>query len=396
MKKRILFPIILCLFLAGCWDKKELNELAITMALGVDKIDDEYHVSVQVVVPGEVSSMKGGSGQSPVTLLQAKGSTVNEAIRNLTKVSPRTGYFGHLQIVVIGESLAQEGITNILDFVSRYYEIRSDFYLLVAKETTAEKILNVQTVLERIPANSIFNILHTSEHRLSNTRAVTLAKIIVDLEREGKEGVLTGIYIMGDEESGSSKQNVESITPTARLKMDGIAVFKEDKLVGWLTDEEGKAYNVITDQVKTTIGTFSCPEGGKVNVHVSKSTSKLKSKIVDGKPEIEIDIQISGNIEEIDCQIDVTKEETIKMLEKTYEEQVEKNVNQVIQVVQDDFQSDIFGFGAAIHRSNPKEWEEIKSQWDTEFSEIKATVKAKVNIRHFGTVNNPIQENIKD
>ena len=396
MKKRILFLIILCLFLTGCWDKSELNELAITMALGIDKVDDEFLVSAQTVVPGEVSSMKGGPGQSPVTLFQAKGDTVNAAIRNLAKVSPRTGYFGHLQIVVISETLAQEGISNILDFVSRYFEIRSDFYLLIAKETEAEKVLNVQTVLERIPANTIFNILHTSEHRLSNTRAMTLANLIVDLEREGKEGVITGIYIMGDEESGSSKQNVESITPTAQLKMDGIAVFKEDKLLGWLTDEEGKAYNIITDKVKNTLGTLSCPEGGKVNVHVDSLTSKLKNTIVDGKPEIEIDIQISGNIGEIDCEIDVTKEETIKMLEKTYEEQVEKNVHETIQVVQDDFQSDIFGFGAAINQSNPKEWEKIKSQWDTEFSEIKTTVKAKMNIRHFGTVNNPIQENIKD
>ena len=178
--------------------------------------------------------------------------------------------------------------------------------------------------------------------------------------------------------------------------MDGIAVFKEDKLVGWLTDEEGIAYNIITNQVKNTLGTLSCPEGGKVNIHVDKLTSKLKSTIDDGKPKIKIDIQISGNIGEIDCEIDITKEETVKMLEKIYEEQVEKNVNETIQVVQDDFQSDIFGFGAAIHQRNPKEWKKIQSQWDTEFSEIKTTVKAKVNIRHFGTVNNPIQENIKD
>ena len=396
MNKRILFLTILCLILTGCWDRNELNELAITMALGIDKVDDEYVVSAQTVIPGEVSSMKGGPGESPVTLFQAKGATVNDAIRNLAKLSPRTGYFGHLQIVVIGETLAQEGISNTLDYLSRYFEIRSDFYLLIAKETEAGKILNVQTVLERIPANTIFNILHTSQHRMSNTSAVTLARLIVDLEREGKEGVITGIYIMGDEESGSSKQNVESITPTTQLKMDGIAVFKEDKLVGWLTDEEGIAYNIITNQVKNTLGTLSCPEGGKVTINVDKLTSKLKNTIVDGKPEIKIDIQIFGNIGEIDCEIDVTKKETVKMLEKTYEEQVEKNVNETIQVVQDDFQSDIFGFGAAIHQSNPKEWKKIKSQWGTEFSEIKTTVKVKVNIRHFGTVNNPIKENIKD
>ena len=61
-------------FLFSYWllGKKELNELAIKMALGVDKVVDEYLVSAQVVVPGEHRQMKGGTDRSPVTLFQAK------------------------------------------------------------------------------------------------------------------------------------------------------------------------------------------------------------------------------------------------------------------------------------------------------------------------------------
>lgn len=46
----ICFLLILPLLLSGCWSKRELNELAIVVALGVDKVDDEYELSIQVVI----------------------------------------------------------------------------------------------------------------------------------------------------------------------------------------------------------------------------------------------------------------------------------------------------------------------------------------------------------
>ena len=42
MKKCMFVLLILSLFLTGCWDRRELNELGITMALGIDKVEDAY------------------------------------------------------------------------------------------------------------------------------------------------------------------------------------------------------------------------------------------------------------------------------------------------------------------------------------------------------------------
>ncbi|ALC85625.1 spore gernimation protein GerC [Bacillus sp. FJAT-22090] len=396
MNKCLIVLSLLSLMLTGCWDKRELNELALVMGLGIDKIDDEYLASIQVVLPGEVSPIKGGTGRSPVTLFIAKGKTINEAIRNVTSISPRTLYIGHLQMVIIGEELAQEGIGSLLDYLSRYWEARSDFYLAIAKDSTAEKILNVQTTLENIPANNFFHILKTSEESLSSTTAMTLAKLIIDLEREGKEGVLTGIKLLGDEKSGSSKQNVETILPSAYLKLEEIAVFNHDKLVGWLSPEEGKGYNSITNHVKNTIGILSCPDEGTLNVHGITSKTKLKSKMANGKPEIEVSVHLTGNVGEVDCQIDLNKEETFKKLNKLYEEEIKKNINDTVKFVQEDLGSDIFGFGAKIHQDHPEEWKKLKKNWDEEFKEVPVNIKVKVEIRHTGSVINPILKTIKD
>lgn len=63
MKKCIFGLLVLNLLLAGCWDRRELNQLAITLAIGIDKVEDDYQVSAQVVVPSVVSTNSTGEGQ---------------------------------------------------------------------------------------------------------------------------------------------------------------------------------------------------------------------------------------------------------------------------------------------------------------------------------------------
>ncbi|MEK5215697.1 Ger(x)C family spore germination protein [Psychrobacillus sp. FSL H8-0487] len=386
--------IFISLLLTGCWDKREINDLAIATAISIDKKDDEYHVSAQVVLPTELS-MKGGMGSSPVTLYEASGKSVNEAIRKLTQVSPRIIYLGHLRVVVISEELAKEGIATTVDFLSRGWELRSDFYMIVSKGRDAKEILNVQTSLEQIPSNELYNILHTSEANYSSTVAVNFFELKTNLERDGKEGVLTGVEILGDPKKGSSKQNVEMIIPDAKIKFKEFAVFKKDKLVGWLDEQESRGFNEATNQVKSTIGLVTCPDGGEVSIHTKKYNSKIKSKTMSNNPEIEIKVNIVANLGEVSCDIDLTKEKTIEMLQKEYEKVVKKEIQETIKVVQQKYQSDIFGFGAAIYKSNPQQWKKVKANWDEIFAELPVSVEVKVQISHFGSVLNPIDKKEK-
>jgi spore germination protein KC len=52
--------------LSGCWNQRELNKIAIVMAMGVDKVEqtDNYRVSFQVVNPGAVASGQTGWGDA--------------------------------------------------------------------------------------------------------------------------------------------------------------------------------------------------------------------------------------------------------------------------------------------------------------------------------------------
>ena len=57
MKKVLTMSLLFIMMipLTGCWNRMELNELAIAVGLAIDKVkENEYMVSVQVVDPSEV------------------------------------------------------------------------------------------------------------------------------------------------------------------------------------------------------------------------------------------------------------------------------------------------------------------------------------------------------
>lgn len=378
------------LSLTGCWDRRELNELAISVGLGIDKIGDRYWVTAQVVQPGEVTTQKGSSGYfTPVTTYRASGVTIFEAIRKMTTISPRKIYASHLRIVVIGERLAREGIADALDLLSRDYELRMDFFVIVAKDTRAEDLLELLTPLDKIPASKIYNSIQVSEKAWSPVSAVTLDMFIKDYESKGNNPVLSGIKVTGNEEKGKRKSNVEKLQPDARLRNDGLAVFRMDKLIGWMTDEQSKGYNYIVDRIKSTVGHVPCPSGdGNIALEIIRSKSNMKVEILNGRPHLMVDLRVEENVGEVMCKVDLTQTSIIDKLEHEAELSLKGVVERTIEAGQQTFKCDFFGFGNALHRSNLKAWKQMEDNWDEHFVNASLTVKVKIIIKRTGTIDN--------
>ena len=400
MKRNVFFLMIILLITTGCWNRRELNELGITLAMGIDLTNDgQYLVTAQVVNPGEVASKSGGSaGHAPVIIFQETGKTVFEAVRKMTTVSPRKIYPSHLRVLVIGESLAKKGIGKPLELLSRDWELRSDFYITVARDRNAEEILKIPTSLEKIPANKMFMTLDVSEKAWSATSGVTLDELIKDIISEGKQPVLTGIQASfnGDKQTSLSKQNVELIDSPGRIFYKDLAVFKGDELIGWLNEKQSKAYNIITNKITSAVTNVNCPKGGYFVYQVTESDTKIKGKIKNGKPIIDIFVRVEGNIGEVECKtLDITKNESIKKLEKNFEKETIEMLSTSIRQIQEENKVDIFGFGDVIHRADPKAWKKLKKGWDQEFEELSVNIKVQGEIKRVGTVGNSFLKQIK-
>lgn len=388
----LIISLWMIVVLTSCWDRNELNDIAIAVGMGLDKQDDQVQVTVQIVNPGEVAANKGGGGYSPpITTYSTSEATLLEAIRKLTTAAPRQIFTSHLRILVIGEQLAREGIVKVLDGIDRNYQMRSDFYIIIARETTAKDVLGVLTTIEKIPANKMFTMLEMSEEVWAPTTNVKIDDFIQDVSSPTKDAVLTGIRIIGDQEAGKTLKNLEKTEPPATLQYSGIALFKKDKLIDWLDEDESKGFNYIMGNVNNTVGHSKCPEEGVFGVEVTRSQSIVKGKIVRGKPKILIDLYTEENISEVQCKLDLTKPETILKLEKLAEENMKKILEAAIDKAKKN-KTDIFGFGNFIEDASPKAWTMLKDDWDKEFANLDISINVDVKIRRLGTINNPLQE----
>ncbi|TFE23461.1 Ger(x)C family spore germination protein [Cohnella luojiensis] len=389
MKQKILLLLLSMsmIVIGGCWSRRELMELAIVVGIGIDKKENEYVVSSQVVIPSEAGGQKASPiGYAPTTKFVASAPTIIEAFRKMTTISPRRMYTSHVRILVIGEEVAEEGLQDVLDYFYRDRTFRLDFYVVIARKTKAENILSIFTKLEKIPSVSLFTSLATSEKTYSNARGVHLDELINTMVSPGKNPVLTGLTIIGDETQGETKDNIQRITPHTRLKISTLGVLKKDKLVGWLSDKESRGFNFITGQVMGSVGDVVLPSGGKVAVEAFRSEAHMKSRIRRGEPEMEIKILTEGDIAEVDGSIDLMEQKNIQMLENLLEQRIKHLAESAIEKGQTKLKSDIFGFGEVIHRQHPKIWNKLQKNWAEDFVDVPVRIKVDAKLRRTGKV----------
>ncbi|WP_238652158.1 Ger(x)C family spore germination protein [Paenibacillus piscarius] len=377
--------------LPGCWSSKELNELAVVMALGIDAAPEGYAVSAQVLNSGEARNNKGESGKSlPVITYKAVGQTVPDALQHMLSTAPRTLYLSHIRVLVLGEKLARQGVSDIVDFITRAHQLRSDFFLVVAKQSQASDILEINTPFEQIPANSLYSSILVSHKHWAATGSITLQQFILELERGGSNPIMSGVRLKGDVTDGSSLKNVESIVPKSQIVQAGIAIFKKDRLVGWLNESSSKTLNYALNEVDSSNGNVTCPDGGKVGFIITRSESRIVPRLNSaGEPEFTLSIHAEADLTTVQSTLDLTKPANIMIVQAGIEDKFISNMEGNIQNVQQEYGSDIFGFGEALHRKYPRVWKKYRDEWDDYFKHVKVQIKSKVEIRRIGSIIQP-------
>lgn len=386
MKKNIVIVIIIT-FLStlstGCWNRREVNTLAVATGLAIDKDQDKYVVTVQIIIPREIASKRAGVN-SPVITLTEKGETIFEALRKMTKVSSRKIYMAHLQTVVLSEEIAEEGLSKILDFLARDHEFRTDYYFIIARDAKAAEILKIVTHMENLPSLSIHESLKTSEKAWAPTKATRIIELINSLLLEGKSAVISGVKVIGP--SFTSTEQLKEVEMPSEILIDNLGIFKDDKLVGWLNEDESKGYNYIIGNVKSTIGIIPIDNSRKVSLEIKHAASKIKAKFDNGKPYIDLKIEIKCSIGEVYGPIDVYKQENLNIIQNRASLKLENMCNDTVGKVKSDYQTDIFGFGEAVHRANPSYWKKVKKNWSEEFKNLPINTKIDLQIEGSGTI----------
>lgn len=376
---KILLIISLVLSLSGCWNRRELNSLAIVMGIGLDETEneDELKMTVQLV---DTSSMKssskgggGGSSESNYLNLTGTGANVISILRDFTHQISRKLYIPHNQIIVFGEDLAKSGIRDSMDMFLRDHEARLNVNVLVAKGD-AEDIFEAEPQLAKIPMEDISKRIDL-QSATSETATLSVLDLMTCLTSETCSAVAPIIEII--ENDG---KKVSSIS--------GGAVFKDDKLVGELDKTQTRGFLWVMGKVKSGIIKVDVKDQ-KVNLEIVKADSEITSTIKeDGTIQFKIKIREEGIIASQTGSENMSKEENIKLLQKAAEDLIKEEIQGVIEQAKI-LDADIFGFGDRINRKDAKKWKTLEKDWDSTFQKIDVQIDVTAKVTAAGRLAQP-------
>lgn len=380
----VLSIVILTTTLTGCWDWQETSSLAIVLGTGVDLVDDNrIRLTIQVAKPsGFTFGQQGGATQNVTAswVVWAEGDTIEDAEKNLSLLVSRHIYWGHNIILVLGDKIAMKGTRSVTNFFQRDTDPRELTWLMVSKGD-ARNFLQAHTEMEKTLSQYIGYLM-----RMHATYPVNLISFAEMLASKGVQPVLPLVQLK--EVGAAPKTGIEEKIPIIHTTstISGLAVFKEDKVVGWMDVYESDGLRCIKEtNAKTSIIIPVLEEPDK---KVSLELLCFQTKVIplyDGK-NIRFDIKIKTKGELIEQQgiEELSVPEKMEIIEKEAEEEIKRRANAALNKAQKEYGVDVFGFGDAFHRKYKKEWKQLKDNWDEEFVKAQVNIDVKAEITHTG------------
>ena len=381
MKKFVLIIITLFILLisSGCYNYKEINDMAIVSSIGIDKDNknDKYIVSAQIMNSKESED----SEDSQITVYTNEGDTVHEALRNITLKSPRKLYGNHLSKIVLSEEVAKEGIDNILDIFNRITEVRNEFIITIVKEDKASDVLKVLTTTESIPAEYVKLSLKIADKTSGLTYATKLDEFISLYLKKGIDPVVPVLKIDKKEKKGTTINNITTTNPISKIVIEDLAVTNKGKLETYLKNEEIIGYNFLRNQIQKMIIPVKCDdENNYASILILKNKTKSNAAKKDNKYIINFNINSEAIITEYNCKKDLTDEKVIKKLEKDTEKKIKRYIKKSLNK-QKETKGKFLGLERIIYLDYPK--------YKNEDYSVK--YNAKVNLVRKGEIRNSVK-----
>lgn len=415
MKRKLLIILIVILsisLLTGCWDRKDIetrgyvlgvaidknpassqkadqNQLSKQIAEKKEKMDEmedmdihlgshQYAMTVQLPIlrksgSGSQAGSGSGSGAAGKATLEITqiGNSFFSMQREMLSRTSLSLYYEHLQVIVLSEEVAREGVEEIIDFFVRDPEMRRRVKVFVSKDE-AKAVLSVEPMIEEFSSIYLANIPLNAR---SNSRIIHKTDLgeIIKLIHAGVDFVLPMVQIAENE-----------------IKASAGAAFKDNKMVGWVSELEMESIKLIRNLYLGGVITVLSPEHGQgiIALEVTSAKSKITPVIVDDEVTFNIDIKIKGNYAEnmyihTHAELD---DSFMHKLEKAYEKEVEKMCQNTAKRMQIEYGADVFRLNQILQTEEPAYWKEMADHWDLMYPHVGININVDVSLQLIGLV----------
>jgi spore germination protein KC len=371
--KSIIIVIISAYLFTGCWNYREINNLSVVAGIAIDRneLNGKYEVTIEIV---NIKKVKDVSNNSEYITLC--GDSLFDIIRNMISISSRRLYFAHAKIVIISKELAKDGLSKAIDWYIRDAETRTDIYLLISKEKTAKEVLMTKRNENMIVSFDLAKVIQ-NEKSVSTAPKVDLWDFLAILKQKEANTSLPLVFI---DKSG------EKEVP----RIEGMAVIKDDKLIGMIDGDIAKYILFTTDEIKTGILVLGRQTSEPISFEIFKNRTKVKYKFDEGKMKAQVFTDTIVSIAEYQSNQPFYTNEEKEVIEKQLANMLEESIYNSINMMQKEYKSDIFGFGITLHKDYPKVWKELPGNWEYNFENLEVEVISKVEIKNSATTSKPI------
>lgn len=361
------------LLLTGCWDRREINDVAFLLLTGVDEgtKPNAYHVEGQIAIPARMGTSQSGTAKtesSPYITIPSDASNLDHGRMMLERKLSRDLSQSHRRVIVIGDSLARRGIKEILDEWTRSPKNRLRTFLVVSKKLKAQKFIQESYPLESYPAEVLRELI---------------------MRKMETPTTLRDFIIKGTMPGGQPVAAAFSLSP--KFNLDSIAIFKDYKLVGYVDGLQAVFLNSLLGRkpfgaVKVTLPKIK----GDVSIQLTNLKPEWKVQIIDDKPQFHFKVNTEGIIQESTVHLDLTNPAYIEKLNEALAKRVKQEYEALLEKLQKDFKTDSIGLGTMIYQSNPKYWKKVEKNWPNLFVKTKVKWTVKAQIREIGVSGAPL------
>lgn len=417
VRKTFLFLIVagVCAITSACYDRREVDEFAYAIAVGMDKgIHGGIRMSLQFAVPRRMTGGSGGgggggggeekNGGDSTVLTTVETPALFPALNLINNYISRQVNLSHATEVVFSEELAREGIQKHIHSIVRNREFRPTVYIAVSKGSAEEYLKKVKTVIELNPvkyydishrnyAYTAFipnSQLHTFYHSMESYAAQPVAMLVGVNKYESTEKMseahsrfMGGRFHFDGEHSAGNIPRYGSIEAESM----GAAVFDGDRMVGELNGEETRYYLMMTGEFNTAAYTLFDPLHKESLISLSiiqNRKPRIKVRLEGDNPHISVILDLDSDILGVQSGENYESPPKTSILEDAAAETIRTDIERLLEKTRDVYKSDIFGFGnyARKYFLTTEQWQSY--QWKSKYKNSTFDVEVRFHIRRSG------------
>lgn len=345
----LIFLIILVLvFPTGLSNQAKLNMRIIVTGLAIDKNDEEYEVTAQIVKATPGNEKPGTS--ATIDFVSDKATTISEAMSKISYKSGKVSAFSHTNFIILGEGVRNEKATKCLDYFIRDKIVKSSTMLVFSNEKAKDEIKKTKTIDLSVGLGLQKTFLYKEYE--SDGIMTTVLDFVTKSSSFGKCAVASELKFESEKSESESNQQSSSESTASQLSNSGesqgsqkteylvsnapIMCFEKGEFKGKLeSDEEINGYMFASQKAKSS--DFVVDEIKHKNLENAKVTIIMKDKITFGKVEYKnnkpvLTISVVVNNAEI---AEILNEKSIinispdeyKAIEKALKKHIQKNIH---------------------------------------------------------------------